>query len=87
MTRGSSRTKFCWSTMTRPTSSKSDPHAKSASWLVKTPQRPIPSTSMSVSAFVVAGTSWLIKRWHASNCVVHKDEIDRLLVIARSDKH
>jgi hypothetical protein len=28
---------------------------------------------------------WVIKRWHARNCVVHKDEIDRLIAIARND--
>ncbi|CAN5734254.1 lysophospholipid transporter LplT [soil metagenome] len=44
-------------------------------------------TTITVFGLVVAGTSWLIKRWHASNCVVHKDEIDRLMAIARSDKH
>jgi hypothetical protein len=29
-----------------------------------------------ITAFgiVVAGVMWLIKRWHARNCIVHKDE-------------
>ncbi len=44
-------------------------------------------TTITVFGLVVAGTMWMIRRWHASNCVVHKDEIDRLLAIARSDKH
>jgi MFS family permease len=35
---------------------------------------------------VIAGFMWLIRRWHASNLVQHKDEIDRLLGIARNDK-
>jgi MFS family permease len=34
---------------------------------------------------VIAGFMWLIRRWHASNLVQHKDEIDRLLGIARND--
>jgi MFS family permease len=40
-----------------------------------------------ITAFgiVVAGTMWIIKRWHASNCVKHKDEIEHLLAIARHD--
>ena len=28
---------------------------------------------------------WLIQRWHKRNCVVHKDEVDHLLEIARHD--
>jgi LPLT family lysophospholipid transporter-like MFS transporter len=51
------------------------------------------STGMGLSAFgaitafglVVAGVMWLIKRWHASNCIKHKEELDHLLAIARSD--
>ncbi len=51
------------------------------------------STGMGLSAFgaitafgiVVAGVMWIIKRWHASNVVRHKEEVDRLLAIARSD--
>jgi hypothetical protein len=33
----------------------------------------------------IAGFMWLIRRWHARNCVMHAAEIQRLLVIARSD--
>jgi len=40
-----------------------------------------------ITAFglLIAGFMWLIKRWHARNCVVHEDEIDRLIAIARND--
>ncbi len=34
---------------------------------------------------VIAGFMWLIKRWHANNCVVHRAEVEQLLAIARSD--
>jgi MFS family permease len=51
------------------------------------------SAGLGLSAFgaiagfglVVAGVMWLIQRWHARNCVQHKDEIDHLLEIARHD--
>lgn len=40
-----------------------------------------------ITAFgvVVAGVMWIIKRWHARNVIVHKDEVDHLLEIARHD--
>ena len=40
-----------------------------------------------ITAFglVIASVMWVIKRWHARNCVVHKDEIERLIAIARND--
>lgn len=40
-----------------------------------------------ITAFgiVVAGVMWIIQRWHASNCVKHKDEVEHLLEIARHD--
>jgi len=40
-----------------------------------------------ITAFglVVAGVMWIIQRWHRSNCIKHKEEIDHLLVIARHD--
>ena len=52
-------------------------------------------TKFGVSAFgaitlfglVVAGTMELIRRWHLGNCVKHRDEVERLLAIARSDPH
>ena len=44
-------------------------------------------TAIAVFGLVVAGVMELIRRWHANNCVRHRDEIERLLAIARSDKH
>lgn len=40
-----------------------------------------------ITAFgvVVAGTMWIIQRWHQRNCVVHKDEVEHLLEVARHD--
>ena len=35
----------------------------------------------------VALIMWGIRRWHQRNCVLHVDEVERLLAIARSDKH
>jgi len=51
------------------------------------------STGMGLSAFgaitafgiVVASVMWLIKRWHASNCVKHRAEVEHLLEVARHD--
>src|SRR6478609_2472471 len=51
------------------------------------------SAGMGMSAFaaitafgvVVAGVMWIIQRWHARNCIVHKDEVDHLLALARHD--
>jgi MFS family permease len=51
------------------------------------------STGLGLSAFgaitafgvVVAGFMWLIQRWHARNCVEHRDEVEHLLNIARND--
>lgn len=44
-------------------------------------------TAIAVFGLVVAGVMEVIRRWHRSNCVVHKVEVDRLLAIARIDKH
>ncbi|MDP3796917.1 MAG: lysophospholipid transporter LplT [Polaromonas sp.] len=52
------------------------------------------STGMGLSAFgaitafgmVVASFMWLIQRWHKSNCIKYKEQVDHLLNIARSDK-
>jgi LPLT family lysophospholipid transporter-like MFS transporter len=52
------------------------------------------STGMGLSAFgaitafgvTVAGFMWLIQRWHKSNCIKHKEQLDHLLSIARSDQ-
>ncbi len=51
------------------------------------------STKWGLSAFgaiagfglLVAGSMWIILRWHESNCIKHKPEVDRLLAIARQD--
>ena len=51
------------------------------------------STGMGLSAFgaisafgiVVAGFMWIIQRWHQRNCRVDREEVERLLAIARSD--
>ena len=44
-------------------------------------------SAIAVFGLVVAGVMWQIGRWHASNCIKHKAEVDHLLAIARSDKH
>jgi MFS transporter, LPLT family, lysophospholipid transporter len=44
-------------------------------------------TAIGIFGAVVAGVMWLIGRWHARNCVEHRDEVERLLAIARSDRH
>jgi MFS family permease len=44
-------------------------------------------TAIAIFGAVVAGVMWLIGRWHARNCVEHRDEVERLLAIARSDRH
>jgi MFS family permease len=43
--------------------------------------------AITIFGLVVAGTMWLIGRWHRRNTVVYADEVERLLVIARSDPH
>jgi MFS family permease len=43
--------------------------------------------AITIFGLVVAGTMWWIGRWHRNNAVVHRDEVDRLLALARSDKH
>ncbi|HEY1228705.1 MAG TPA: lysophospholipid transporter LplT, partial [Ramlibacter sp.] len=50
-------------------------------------------TGMGLSAFsaitafgvIVAGIMWLIQRWHLRNLVVHREELDHLLRVARQD--
>jgi MFS family permease len=44
-------------------------------------------TAITVFGLVVAGIMELIRRWHKSNSVRYKDEVDRLLAIARIDGH
>jgi MFS transporter, LPLT family, lysophospholipid transporter len=43
--------------------------------------------AITIFGIVVAGTMELIRRWHRSNTVRHRDEVERLLAIARSDPH
>ncbi|MEP7058595.1 MAG: lysophospholipid transporter LplT, partial [Caldimonas sp.] len=43
--------------------------------------------AIAIFGVLVASTMWLIRAWHKSNCVKHRDEIAHLLAIARSDKH
>ncbi len=44
-------------------------------------------TAIAVFGVLVAGTMWLIRRWHRSNCVQYRDEVEHLLALARTDKH
>jgi hypothetical protein len=44
-------------------------------------------TSIAVFGLAIAATMLLIGRWHASNCVRHRDEVERLLAIARTDRY
>ncbi len=44
-------------------------------------------TAIAIFGLLVAGTMWIIRRWHASNCVRYPEEIRHLLSIARLDKH
>ena len=44
-------------------------------------------TAIALFGGVVAGTMWVIHRWHKSNGIKHRAELDHLLAIARSDKH
>lgn len=43
--------------------------------------------AITVFGLLVAGVMWLIGRWHRSNCIHHAVEVERLLAIARIDKH
>ncbi len=43
--------------------------------------------AITIFGIVVAGTMELIRRWHLRNTVQHRDEVERLLAIARSDPH
>ena len=44
-------------------------------------------TAIALFGMLVAGTMAVIWRWHRRNCIVHRDEVERLLAIARTDKH
>ena len=41
--------------------------------------------AITIFGLVVAGTMELIRRWHNRNAVQHREEVERLLTIARSD--
>jgi hypothetical protein len=43
--------------------------------------------AMAIFGALVAGMMWLIRRWHQTNCVRHRVEVDHLLALARSDPH
>ncbi len=47
------------------------------------------SAFAAITAFglLLAAVMEMIRRWHARNVVQHRDEVERLLVIARSDTH
>ncbi len=42
--------------------------------------------AITIFGLLVAGTMWMIRRWHQRNLVVHRAEVEHLLEIARSDK-
>ena len=43
--------------------------------------------AITLFGLVVAGMMELIRRWHRNNTVRHRDEVERLLALARSDPH
>ncbi len=43
--------------------------------------------AITIFGVAVAGVMWWIRRWHQRNCVEHHEEVERLLAIARSDRH
>ena len=43
--------------------------------------------AITIFGLTVAFVMWLIRRWHANNCVHHRAEVDHLLELARHDKH
>ncbi|HZV91769.1 MAG TPA: lysophospholipid transporter LplT [Caldimonas sp.] len=44
-------------------------------------------TAIGVFGVLVTAMMWMIRRWHATNCVRYPEEIAHLLYIARLDKH
>jgi MFS family permease len=44
-------------------------------------------TAITVFGLGVTSLMWMIRRWHARNCIEHREEVERLLAIARSDRH
>jgi MFS family permease len=43
--------------------------------------------AITMFGLLVAGTMWMIRRWYRRNCIEHREEVERLLAIARSDRH
>jgi LPLT family lysophospholipid transporter-like MFS transporter len=43
--------------------------------------------AITIFGLAVTVAMWLIGRWHKRNCIEHREEVERLLAIARSDKH
>jgi MFS transporter, LPLT family, lysophospholipid transporter len=43
--------------------------------------------AITIFGLVVAATMELTRRWHRHNCVRHREEVEHLLAIARSDGH
>ncbi len=43
-------------------------------------------TAIFIFGAIVASTMWVVQKWHQRNCVVHKEEVDRLLALAGSDE-
>ena len=43
--------------------------------------------AITIFGLAVASIMWLIRRWHRNNCIVHRDEVEHLLALARSDRH
>jgi MFS family permease len=43
--------------------------------------------AITIFGLAVASVMWLILRWHQRNTVEHRDEVERLLAIARRDPH
>ncbi|MCV2352975.1 lysophospholipid transporter LplT [Paucibacter sp. B2R-40] len=42
--------------------------------------------AISIFGLIVAGTMALIRLWHKSNCIHHREEVERLMVLARCDE-
>jgi len=43
-------------------------------------------TTIAIFGLIVGFTMWLVQRWHRRNCVVHREEVERLLILARCDE-
>ncbi|MDC8784844.1 lysophospholipid transporter LplT [Roseateles koreensis] len=42
--------------------------------------------AISIFGGIVAVTMWMVRRWHQHNCVNHREEVERLLALARCDE-